>query len=70
MVKWVCELDENIQNEIRNDARAILNECTDYTENEITEIIENTIMNEKLVNIIGYEEGMLDADKYSKYVFK
>ena len=28
----------------------------------------NNVMCEKLVNIIGHEDGLLDADKYWKYL--
>ena len=68
-VIWVCQLDEDIQAEIRRDAIATMQKYTDYTDDEIIYEVDNFVMNEKLINIIGYEDGMLDADKYSKYVY-
>lgn len=54
-MKYVCELSESVQNEIRNDAIARLTSDTDYTMDEIIDIVDNIVMNEKLVNIDGYE---------------
>lgn len=71
-VKWVCELPESVQNEIRMDANKIIDDLgLTFPLDDITpdrESLIDHIMNEKLINIIGYEEGLLDADKYSKYV--
>lgn len=68
MVKFVCELPQEVQNEIRKDAKKILNQL-DLSEAEKAETLEN-VMNEKLINIIGYEFGLLDADKYEHLIFK
>lgn len=66
-MKWVYELPLEIRNEILRDAVNILTEyCGD--EVDLFESID-IVMREKLVNIIGDEKGLLDADKYSKYLW-
>ena len=65
-MKWVMDLPIKIQNEILRDAIKIATElCGDDI--YLYELMDN-VMNEKLINIIGYEDGMLDADKYWKYL--
>ena len=66
-MKWVYELPLEIRNEILRDAVNIITEfCGD--EVDLFESID-IVMREKLVNIIGDEKGLLDADKYSKYLW-
>lgn len=66
-MKWVCELPCEIQRELKHDAEMILRDVG-YTGEELEEALER-VMNEKLVNIIGYEYGELPAEKYGKYIF-
>lgn len=66
-MKWVYELPLEIRNEILRDAVNILTECCG-DEVDLFESID-IVMREKLVNIIGDEKGLLDADKYSKYLW-
>lgn len=68
MSKYVNQLPKDIQDAIKRDAIAILENITDYSHDEIMDIVNNVVMNEKLVNIIGSEDGLLDYDKYSKYL--
>lgn len=66
MVKWVAQLPLEVQTEIIKDSIKILA----YIGND--EPIATTIdyvLREKIVNVIGYEHGTLDADKYGKYIF-
>lgn len=66
-MKWVMDLPIKIQNEILRDAIKIATElCGDDI--YLYELMDN-VMNEKLINIIGYEDGMLDADKYKWYLY-
>ena len=66
-MKWVMDLPIEIQNEILRDAIKIATElCGDDI--YLYELMDN-VMNEKLINIIGYEDGLLDADKYKKYLY-
>lgn len=65
-MKWVYELPLEIRNEILRDTVNIITEfCGD--EVDLYEAVDN-VMCEKLVNIIGHEDGLLDADKYWKYL--
>lgn len=65
-MKWVYELPLEIRNEILRDCVEITTElCGDNV--DLYEVIDN-VMREKLVNIIGHEDGLLDADKYWKYL--
>ena len=65
-MKWVCELPFDIQNEILRECGRITTElCGDDI--NLYEVVNN-VMQEKLVNIIGYEKGLLDADKYYGYL--
>lgn len=61
---WVCELPLEIQSEIRNEVFNILIKLGVDNIEEATE----RAMNEKLIDIIGHEEGLLDAHKYWKYL--
>lgn len=61
---WVYELPLEIQSEIRNE---IFNILIKLGVDNIEEATERA-MNEKLINIIGHEEGLLDAHKYWKYL--
>lgn len=66
MATWIWQLPQEVQNELREDARAILNET------ELGEDIEDAldrVMCEKLIDIVGREDGLLDPDKYQKYMF-
>lgn len=65
-MKWVSKLPIEIQNEILRDAVKI---ATKFCGDEIClyELVDN-VMHEKLINIIGYENGMLSPIKYSKYL--
>lgn len=65
-MKWVCDLPIEIQNEICRDAIEIETKyCSGVNLFETLDKIHN----EKLINIIGHEDGLLDADKYWKYLF-
>ena len=65
-MKWVMDLPIEIQNEIIRDVVKITTElCGDDL--YLYELIDN-VMCEKLVNVIGHEDGLLDADKYWKYL--
>ena len=65
-MKWVYELPLEIRNEILRDCVEITTElCGDNV--DLYEVVDN-VMREKLVNIIGHEDGLLDADKYWKYL--
>lgn len=65
-MKWVYELPLKIRNEILRDCVEITTElCGDNV--DLYEVVDN-VMREKLVNIIGHEDGLLDADKYWKYL--
>lgn len=66
MATWVWQLPQEVQNELREDARAILNEA------ELGEDIEDAldrVMCEKLIDIVGCEDGLLPLEKYQKYMF-
>lgn len=65
-MKWVYELPLEIRNEILRDCVEITTElCGNNV--DLYEVVDN-VMREKLVNIIGHEDGLLDADKYWKYL--
>jgi hypothetical protein len=65
-MKWVYKLPLEIRNEILRDCVEITTElCGDNV--DLYEVIDN-VMREKLVNVIGHEDGLLDADKYWKYL--
>lgn len=66
-MKWVCELPSKVQRELKRDAEMILRDVG-YEGEELDEALER-VMNEKLVNIIGYGCGELPAEKYGKYIF-
>lgn len=66
-MKWVYELPDTVRKELMTEAEAILVECG-YTGESLREAL-NTVANEKLINIIGHEYGLLDADKYAQYIF-
>lgn len=68
MSKYVNQLPKDIQNAIKRDAIAILENITNYSHDEIMNIVNDVVMNEKLINIIGSEDGLLDYDKYGKYL--
>lgn len=68
MSKYVNQLPKNIQDAIKHDAIVTLTITTDYLYDEIMDIINNVVMCEKLINVIGNEEGLLDYDKYCKYL--
>lgn len=65
-MKWVYELPLEIRNEILRDCVEITTElCGDNV--DLYEVVDN-VMREKLVNVIGHEDGLLDANKYWKYL--
>ena len=66
MATWVWQLPQEVQNELREDARAILNE-TELGED--TEDALDRVMCEKLIDIVGCEDGLLSLEKYQKYMF-
>lgn len=68
MSKYVNQLPKDIQDAIKHDAIAILENTTDYSHDEIMNVVNDVVMNEKLINIVGSEDGLLDYDKYSKYL--
>lgn len=68
MSKYVKQLPKDIQDAIKHDAIVILENTTDYSHDEIMNIVDNVVMNEKLINIIGCEEGLLPYDKYCRYL--
>lgn len=68
MSKYVNQLPHDVQMEIAIDAIVTLEENTDYSTHDIVCIVHDIVMNEKLINIIGSEEGLLDYNKYSKYL--
>ena len=63
---WVFQLPAGVQRELREDARQILQrlECCENIEDTL-----NRVMCEKLVNVIGDEDGLLPAEKYGKYIW-
>lgn len=66
MATWVWQLPQEVQDELREDARAILNET------ELGEDIEDAldrVMCEKLIDIVGREDGLLPLEKYQKHMF-
>ena len=71
---WVNQLPKHVQAEIRRDAYRIQMEWYGDDLEAVTgmtaeEIVENLVMCERLVNIIGLEsEGMLDAEKYRRFM--
>lgn len=68
MSKYIKQLPPEVQAQIAHDAIAILENTTDYSVHDIVCIVHDTVMNEKLINVIGHEEGLLPYDKYSKYL--
>ena len=62
---WVCQLPAEVQKELRDDARLIL-EDTELGEN-IEDALDR-VMCEKLADIVGYEDGLLSPSKYGKYM--
>lgn len=68
MSKYINQLPKDVQNTIKHDAIVKLEKNTDYSHDEIMDIVNNVVMDEKLINVIGNEEGLLSYDKYSKYL--
>ena len=68
MSKYISQLPHEVQTQIAHDAIATLENTTDYTHDEILVIVNTVVMDEKLINVIGHEEGLLDYNKYSKYL--
>lgn len=69
MSKYIKQLPPKVQTEIAHDVIRILEENTCCSTNEIVKIVHYEVMNSKLIDIIGSEEdGLLDYDKYSKYL--
>lgn len=67
-MKWICELPEEVQREIKADATRILTEAG-LDAGELAEALDR-VMNEKLVNVVGYDAGELPAEKYGKYIWR
>lgn len=65
-IKWVCELPLEIQAEIQNE---IYDLFIEIGIDNLEESVERA-MNEKLINIIGSEYGLLPYEKYAKYIFE
>lgn len=65
-IKWVCELPLEIQAEIQNE---IYDLFIEIGIDNLEESVERA-MNEKLINIIGSEYGLLSYEKYAKYIFE
>lgn len=68
VVKWIYELPQAVQNDIKKEVSEIC-DCIGYTEEEKAEAID-IVMREKLVNVIGDSENELSVDKYGKYIFR
>lgn len=68
MSKYINQLPKDVQNTIKHEAIVTLEKNTDYSHDEIMDIVNNVVMNEKLINIIGCEEGLLSYNKYNKYL--
>lgn len=62
---FICELPGTVQAAMLLDAVKIWNAYGV----EITTGLIHHFMGEKIANVIGYEEGLLPAEKYNKYVF-
>ena len=63
---WVFQLPAGVQRELREDARQILQgiECDEDIEDAL-----DRVMCEKLINVIGDEDGLLPVEKYGKYLW-
>lgn len=85
MSKFICQLPLSVQNEIRHDLTDIVkkiglefpSQIDDITYCKTIDEYVNKIMDEKLINIIGYETAyingeevntLLDFDKYKRYL--
>lgn len=68
MSKYINQLPHEVRMEIAIDAIVTLGENSNYSTHDIVCIVHDIVMNEKLINIIGSEEGLLSYDKYSKYL--
>lgn len=68
MSKYINQLPKDVQNTIKHEAIVTLENTTDYSYETILVIVNTYVMDEKLINIIGCEEGLLSYDKYSKYL--
>lgn len=68
MSKYISQLPHDVQMEIAYDAIVTLENTTDYSYETILVIVNTYVMDEKLINIIGSEDGLLDYDKYCKYL--
>lgn len=68
MSKYINQLPHEVRMEIAYDAIVTLENTTDYSYETILVIVNTYVMDEKLINILGCEEGLLSYDKYSKYL--
>lgn len=68
MSKYINQLPHDVRVEIAHDAIVKLENTTDYSYETILVIVNTYVMDEKLINIIGHENSLLDYDKYSKYL--
>lgn len=64
-LRYAFELPVDMYHEFVKDATSIL-EKAGYEKNEIPAMIDE-LKNEKLVNMVGDEEGLLDYNKYMGY---
>ena len=63
-MKWVFDLPIEIQNEI---VRDVVETATKFCGDDL--YLYDNVMCEKLINIIGDEDGMLSPTKYGKYLY-
>lgn len=69
-MKWVCELPMDVQCELRKDAYEILARVFDgEVDDEALDTMVSDVMNEKLINVVGYADGELPYEKYGKYLW-
>lgn len=64
MARYVCELPEEVLDEIREDIIDIMSGEDIYAIKEATE----NVMDSKLIDVIGNEPGLLPYKKYSKWL--
>lgn len=64
MPRYVCELPEEVLDEIREDIIDIMSGEDIYAIKEATE----NVMDSKLIDVIGSEPGLLSYKKYSRWL--
>lgn len=65
MVRWICELPAEVQAELKKDAIEELKKY--YNPCDLYGVLDD-IMNERLIDVVGCEPGMLSPEKYGKYL--